>query len=36
LSPVLDKVFPLTRTGAVEAHRYLHQRRNIGKVVLEA
>jgi NADPH:quinone reductase-like Zn-dependent oxidoreductase len=34
LHPVLDRTFPLTRDGAVEAHRYLHQRRNLGKVVL--
>lgn len=33
--PVLDRTFPLTREGAVEAHRYLHARRNLGKVVLE-
>ncbi len=35
LHPVLDRTFPLDRFGAVEAHRYLHARRNIGKVVLE-
>lgn len=34
LRPVLDTVFPLTGAGAVEAHRYLHERRNLGKVVL--
>jgi NADPH:quinone reductase-like Zn-dependent oxidoreductase len=34
LRPVLDRVFPLTRDGAVEAHRYIHARRNLGKVVL--
>ena len=34
LRPVLDSVFPLTGAGAVEAHRYLHERRNLGKVVL--
>ncbi len=33
--PVLDRSFPLGRDGAVEAHRYLHGRRNLGKVVLE-
>jgi len=33
--PILDRTFPLDRAGAVEAHRYLHQRRNLGKVVLE-
>ena len=34
LRPVVDQVFPLTRAGAVEAHRYLHARRVTGKVVL--
>jgi synaptic vesicle membrane protein VAT-1 len=34
--PILDRTFPLSRGGAVEAHRYLHERRNLGKVVLEA
>jgi NADPH:quinone reductase-like Zn-dependent oxidoreductase len=34
--PILDRTFPLTREGAVEAHRYLHGRGNLGKVVLEA
>jgi synaptic vesicle membrane protein VAT-1 len=34
LRPVIDRTFPLTRDGAVEAHRYLHARRNLGKVVL--
>ena len=34
LKPVLDRTFPLTRDGAVEAHHYLHDRKNIGKVVL--
>jgi NADPH:quinone reductase-like Zn-dependent oxidoreductase len=29
---VVDRSFPLDRAG--EAHRYLHERRNIGKVVL--
>lgn len=36
LRPVIDRTFPLTRDGAVEAHRYLHARENIGKVVLVA
>lgn len=36
LRPVVDRTFPLTRAGAVEAHRYLHQRRAIGKLVLTA
>jgi len=34
LKPVLDCTFPLTRDGAVEAHRYIHARKNLGKVVL--
>jgi NADPH:quinone reductase-like Zn-dependent oxidoreductase len=36
LTAVVDRTFPLTRDGAVEAHRYIHERRNLGKVVLEA
>lgn len=32
LTPAVDKVFPLEQCG--EAHRYLQDRRNIGKVVL--
>jgi NADPH:quinone reductase-like Zn-dependent oxidoreductase len=34
LRPIVDRTFPLTRDGAVAAHRYLHERRNLGKVVL--
>ena len=34
LRPVLDSTYPLTRDGAVQAHRYIHERRNLGKVVL--
>ena len=34
LRPILDCTYPLTRDGAVEAHRYIHARRNLGKVVL--
>lgn len=34
--PVVDRVFPLTRDGAVAAHQHLHARRAIGKVVLAA
>jgi len=33
--PVMDRTFPLTGKGAAEAHRYLHDRKNLGKVVLE-
>lgn len=36
LRTIVDRTFPLTRDGAVAAHRYLHERRNLGKVVLEA
>ena len=36
IRPVVDRTFPLTRDGAVAAHRYLHERRNLGKVVLAA
>jgi NADPH:quinone reductase-like Zn-dependent oxidoreductase len=36
LRPILDRTFPLTRDGAVAAHHYLHDRKNIGKVVLTA
>lgn len=35
LRPVLDRVFPLDGVGAAEAHRYIHARMNLGKVVLE-
>ena len=34
LRVVLDRVFSFDREGAVEAHRYLHARKNLGKVVL--
>ncbi len=34
--PVMDRTFPLDQNGAVEAHRYLHDRKNLGKVVLES
>jgi len=34
LRPVLDRTYPLTRDGAVEAHQYIHARQNLGKVVL--
>ncbi len=34
LRPILDRTYPLSRDGAVEAHRYIHARQNLGKVVL--
>jgi NADPH:quinone reductase-like Zn-dependent oxidoreductase len=34
LRPVLDRTFPFDRDGAIAAHRYLHARANVGKVVL--
>jgi NADPH:quinone reductase-like Zn-dependent oxidoreductase len=34
IQAILDKVFPFDRDGAVEAHQYLHARKNLGKVVL--
>jgi len=34
--PIMDTTFPLTREGAVEAHHFLHARKNLGKVVLAA
>lgn len=36
LTPVVDRVFPLDRAGAVAAHAHLHARQNLGKVVLAA
>jgi hypothetical protein len=30
----VDRVFPLSRDGAVEAHHHLHARKNLGKVLL--
>ena len=36
LRPVVDRTFQLTQGGAIEAHRYLHARQNLGKVVLVA
>jgi NADPH2:quinone reductase len=33
--PVVDRTFSLDREGAIAAHRYIHERRNLGKVVLE-
>ncbi len=34
LRPVVDRAFDFDRDGAVAAHTYLHERRNLGKVVL--
>jgi NADPH:quinone reductase-like Zn-dependent oxidoreductase len=34
ISPVIAKTFPLTAAGAAGAHTYLHDRQNVGKVVL--
>ena len=34
LKPIVARTFPLSAKGAAEAHRYLHERRNIGKVIL--
>ncbi|MEZ4455350.1 MAG: zinc-binding dehydrogenase [Gemmatimonadales bacterium] len=34
LTPVLDRTFSFDRDGAIAAHRWLHDRRVIGKVVL--
>ncbi len=36
LRPVIDRSFPLDRAGAVEAHKYIHARQNLGKVLLVA
>lgn len=34
LQPTIDRTFPLTADGAADAHTWLHERRNFGKVVL--
>jgi len=34
LKPAIARTFPLNAGGAAEAHRFIHQRRNIGKVLL--
>lgn len=36
IAPVVAATFPLTAAGAAEAHAYLHDRRNVGKVLLVA
>jgi NADPH:quinone reductase-like Zn-dependent oxidoreductase len=34
IKPVVDRTFPLDRQGAIDAHHYIHARRNLGKVLL--
>ncbi len=34
ISPTIAATFPLTAAGAADAHSYLHDRKNVGKVVL--
>jgi NADPH:quinone reductase-like Zn-dependent oxidoreductase len=34
LRPIISESFPLTAAGAAEGHRFIHERRNIGKVLL--
>jgi NADPH:quinone reductase-like Zn-dependent oxidoreductase len=34
LQSVVDRTFRLDRQGAVEAHKYIHARKNLGKIVL--
>lgn len=34
LKPIIARTFPMSAGGAAAAHRYLHERRNIGKVLL--
>jgi NADPH:quinone reductase-like Zn-dependent oxidoreductase len=34
LKPIVARTFPMSADGAAAAHRYLHERRNIGKVLL--
>jgi NADPH2:quinone reductase len=36
IEPTIAATFPLTAAGAARAHRFIHERRNIGKVVLVA
>ena len=33
MKPIVDKVFPLAQ--AAEAHRYMEENRNFGKIILE-
>jgi NADPH:quinone reductase-like Zn-dependent oxidoreductase len=34
IRPTIDRTFPLSARGAADAHTWLHERRNFGKVVL--
>ena len=34
LQSVVDRTFRLDKEGAVEAHKYIHARKNLGKIVL--
>jgi NADPH:quinone reductase-like Zn-dependent oxidoreductase len=36
IAPVIATTFPLTAKGAADAHGYLHDRKNVGKVLLVA
>jgi NADPH:quinone reductase-like Zn-dependent oxidoreductase len=36
VAPVVARTFPLTASGAAEAHAFLHDRKNVGKVLLVA
>ncbi|MGH8008204.1 MAG: zinc-binding dehydrogenase, partial [Candidatus Binatia bacterium] len=33
IKPIIDRVFPLAQAG--EAHRYMEENRNFGKIILE-
>jgi NADPH:quinone reductase-like Zn-dependent oxidoreductase len=35
LRPIVDRTFPLDAAGAADAHRYIHGRQAIGKIVLQ-
>jgi len=34
LTPIVSKTFPLSASGVAQAHHFMHERRNMGKVVL--
>lgn len=34
IAPVIAQTFPLSAAGVADAHRYMHERKNIGKVLL--